>query len=61
MMIRKSIEIGTEVFNEIYGFGTFKGWSEDDNSLALIDFDNVIKSIPRKNLTEIEPGLNNKL
>ncbi len=50
-MIRKSIEPGTKVFNEIYGFGIFKKWNYDD---AIIQFDEYgTKPMLRKSLTEI--------
>ena len=51
-MIRKSLEIGTKVFNGVYGFGIFKGWN--DYGDAIIDFNGYIGSLLRKNLTEVE-------
>ena len=51
-MIRKSIEIGTKVFNEIYGIGIFTGWTEYGD--AIVEFNDLIVTLLRKNLTEIE-------
>lgn len=55
-MIRKSIEPGTKVFNEVYGFGVFKGWN--DYGDALVKFNEYkLVAIMRKNLTEVEDDL----
>lgn len=55
-MIRKSIEPETKVFNEIYGIGIFKKWTEYGDAIVeyLIHNKSVNFLIPRKNLTEIE-------
>ena len=51
-MIRKSIEPETKVFNEIYGIGIFTGWTEYGD--AIVEFNDLIVTLLRKNLTEIE-------
>lgn len=51
-MIRKSIEPETNVFNEIYGIGIFKKWTEYGD--AIVEFNDLILTLTRKNLTEIE-------
>jgi len=62
-MIRKSIEPGTKVFHEVYGFGTFKEWEkfDDDKHFAKIKFDedhtHGLSVVPRKKLTEIDETL----
>ena len=62
-MIRKSIEPGTKVFHEVYGFGTFKEWDKFDDSkqFAKVKFDEGhtpgLSVIPRRKLTEIENEL----
>lgn len=50
-MIRKSIEHGTKVFSEVYGFGTFMEWSECD--VAIIYFKDWITPLKLKDLIEI--------
>ncbi len=53
-MIRKSIEPGTLVWNEDYGFGRFKKWSEFDKDSAIVKCSESILQISRKHLIEIE-------
>ena len=58
-MIRRTINPGTTVFHEVFGFGIFKGYESKKgafNGYALVNFDNhkgVSVIHPRK-LTEIE-------
>lgn len=52
-MIRKSIKPETKVFNEIYGIGIFKKWTEYGD--AIVEFNDLILTLTRKNLTEVEP------
>lgn len=51
-MIRKSIKPETNVFNEIYDIGIFKKWTEYGD--AIVEFNDLILTLTRKNLTEIE-------
>ncbi len=46
MMIRKSIEPETKVFNPIYGIGIFKGWTEYGD--AIIKFNDLTIILTRK-------------
>ena len=57
-MLRKSAEIGTMVFHELYGIGIFKGWWLKNSEYARVEYlicnnpGNLL--IPRGNLTEVE-------
>jgi len=58
-MIRQSIEVGTKVFHELFGIGTFMGFETKEgpyNGFAFVEFEKFPRRtiISRKMLTEIE-------
>lgn len=57
-MIRKSIEPGTKVWNENYGFGIFKGWNDYGDAISQFN-DYITKPMPRRALTEVEDEIFN--
>ena len=58
IMIRKSIEIGTKVWHELFGIGTFMGFETKKglyNGFAFVEFETSRRLLMhRKMLTEIE-------
>jgi len=53
-MISKSIKKGTLVFNEVYGFGRFVCFQSEGSELAIIQFEDEVTRIHRKQLNEVE-------
>ena len=51
-MIRRTIPLNTKVFHEKEGIGKFIGWTEYGD--AIVEFNDEIVTILRKDLTEIE-------
>lgn len=58
IMIRKSIEIGTKVWHELFGIGTFMGFETKKglyNGFAFVEFETSRRLLMHpKMLTEIE-------
>jgi hypothetical protein len=58
IVIRRTLEPGTIVFNSVYGFGVFKGFEiveGDHNEFAFVEFDDnlTVMTISRRKITEI--------
>lgn len=53
-MIGKSTGINAVVWNIDFGYGKFKGWEPHNQICAYVQFEDCVRLIPCKMLTEID-------